>query len=124
MKTIIAGSRRVPVRGNAELIARAVEKSEFVVTEVVSGGAEGVDRLGELWAKEHGIMVRRFLPDYDALPPSNRWRAPLLRNCRMAEYADALIAIWDGRSRGTIDMIRNARKRGLKIHIERMAWAT
>lgn len=81
------------------------------VTEVVSGCCRGVDRAGEEWARQRGIPVKRF--------PAN-WKkfgvaAGPIRNAEMAEYAEALVAIPTGVSRGTRDMIDKAKARGLEI---------
>jgi hypothetical protein len=111
MKTIIAGSRSFT---NPESIALAVETSGFAVTEVVSGTARGVDQLGELWAKQHSIPVKRFPANWDKFGKSAGYR----RNEEMAQYADALVAIWDGYSRGTSHMIDLAKQLGLKVHVE------
>ncbi len=105
MKVIVAGSRTVC---DYTLVARAIETSGFVITEVVSGGAGGPDTLGEHWAAEHSITVARFIPDWGRLGK----RAGPLRNHEMAVYADALIAIWDGQSRGTKNMIDTMRALG------------
>lgn len=110
MKTIIAGSRSITC---PFVVAKCVEQSGFLITEVVCGGARGVDRLGYEWAARNGIRVKSIIPDWDG-----RGRgAGLARNQDMADYADALIAIWDGESRGTKDMIDRANKKGLKIYI-------
>lgn len=111
MKTIIAGSREIQ---NVD-IGSVVEESGFVITEVISGGANGIDQLGEQWACEHGIPVRRVLPNWRQF---GRAAGPI-RNREMAELADALIAVWDGRSRGTRSMIEHAERLGLQIHIYR-----
>lgn len=109
MKTIIAGSRSF----KSYLFVRSVVKeSGFDITEVVSGGAKGVDRLGEEYAKRHNIPVKRFNPDW-----SKGKGAGFARNWEMAFYANALIAVWDGESRGTKHMIDAAREVGLKVHI-------
>lgn len=110
MRTIIAGSRTL---NRYEYVLAAAARCGFPITELVSGTAPGIDRLGERWAAEHGIPARRF--------PAN-WAlhgkvAGYLRNGEMADYAEALIAIWDGVSRGTAHMIAMARKRGLRIFI-------
>jgi len=81
--------------------------------EVVSGGAKGADTLGERYAKENGHTVKRFIPDW-----SIGRVAGILRNAEMAEYADALIAFWDGKSKGTKNMIDTAKKLGLKVRVE------
>src|SRR5690242_15034090 len=98
MRVIIAGSRDIK---DVSLVAQAVERSGFNVTEVVEGGARGVDTLAFGWAQLQKIPVKPF--------PAN-WKrygrqAGILRNIEMADYADALIAIWDGKSRGTRHMI-------------------
>lgn len=109
MKTIIAGSRTINDYGKVDI---AIENSLFNITEVVSGGAKGVDLLGERHAEDMGYPIRRFLPDW-----SKGKSAGLLRNVEMAEYADALIAVWDGKSRGTKHMIDVATKKGLKVYV-------
>lgn len=99
MKVIIAGSRGI---NNARLVLDAIEQSGFTITEVVSGGAYGVDKLGEVYALGRGIPVKQFIPDWQGYAGS---RAGMVRNAQMGEYADALIAVWDGYSRGTNHMI-------------------
>lgn len=114
MKTIIAGSRGInDFAVVLDAIARAREDQEIKITEVVSGGALGVDRMGERYAAQVALPVKQFLPDYER----HKRAAPLIRNHEMGQYADALIAIWDGMSRGTEHMISTARKRGLKVYV-------
>lgn len=110
MRVIIAGSRNVE---SYETVAQAVSCSGLRITEVVSGNARGVDRLGELWARKHGIPVRRFLADWDRLGKSAGYR----RNEEMGRYADALIACWDGVSKGTKHMIDFMRRLGKPVHV-------
>lgn len=109
MKVIIAGSRDIE---DYELIDVAVRESGFTVTEVVSGTARGVDKLGERWAEEYNIPIKRFKPDW-----SIGRSAGIIRNTEMASYADALIAIWDGYSRGTKHMIDYAKSKGLMVYV-------
>jgi hypothetical protein len=111
MKVIIAGSRTVT---SLEEVKQAVEKSAFNITEVVSGGAQGVDRLGERLAALLGIPVRQFIPDWNGYAGK---RAGFVRNTQMAQYADALVAIWDGKSKGTRHMIDTARQRGIPVYV-------
>jgi len=73
----------------------------FVIDEVVSGGAYGVDSQGEYWAKDHGVAIRVFKPDWASFGKA----AGPKRNRQMAEYADTLLAFWDGVSSGTANMI-------------------
>jgi hypothetical protein len=111
MKTIVAGSRTVKDRA---IVDRAIEESGFAITEVVSGGAVGVDQMGEQWADDHRVAKKRFLPDRQKYG----WpRAAFVRNEAMGDYAGALIAVWDGASNGTRHMIEYARRRGLRVHV-------
>lgn len=115
MKVVIAGSRDIV---SLAIIALAVEHSGWLpeITEVVSGCARGVDRLGEFWAVQHGIQIKQF--------PAN-WKdhgqaAGRYRNMQMAEYADALIAVWDGESRGTGNMIEEMRCLGKPAFVKQV----
>jgi len=80
----------------------------------VSGTARGADQLGERYAKERGYFIQRFPADWNAYGKA----AGYIRNRKMAEYADALIAFWDGKSRGTLNMISLAKECGLQIRIK------
>lgn len=85
---------------------------------IVSGGATGADRLAAAYARGRGIPLVEFKPDYAACrTPQERRVAPLLRNARIIEAADVVIAFWDGRSRGTADALSRARRAGLARHI-------
>lgn len=111
MRTIIAGSRGIT---DYEIVERAVEKSGFAPTEIISGGARGVDRLGERYANEHCIDLALFIPDWETIGKS----AGFIRNRQMALQADCLIAIWDGKSKGTKHMIDTAKEYNLDVYIE------
>lgn len=101
------------------------------IEEVVSGTANGIDSSGEDWAEDNQVAVKRFAANWSDVSAKreptrvavNRYGkeynalAGHNRNQRMADYADALLAIWDGQSTGTADMIRRARKKGLKVHV-------
>lgn len=99
MRVIIAGSRSVT---NYRTLLAALVECPFTskITEVVSGAAQGVDRLGERWAGEQGIPIGRFPANWER----DGRAAGYKRNLEMAEYADALVAVWDGESRGTEHM--------------------
>lgn len=99
MKVVIAGSRSIQKQEDVDY---AMSFCPFEITEVVSGGATGVDTLGENWAKANNIPVKVFPAQWDLHGKA----AGFIRNEQMAKYADALIAIWDGKSRGTEHMIR------------------
>lgn len=110
MKVIIAGSRE-----GFDLcdVYEAWGQSGFKITEVVSGTARGVDRLGEILAHKEGFPIKEFPADWDNLGK----RAGYVRNAQMAEYGDALIALWDGESKGTKHMIDLAYKAGIEVFV-------
>ena|SRR5687768_14192403 len=112
MRTIIAGSRSI-IRMSA--LTDAIRKSEgfITITEVVSGGANGPDKLGEAWALLNNIPIKRFPADWE----SHGKQAGLIRNKQMAEYGEALIALWDGESKGTAHMIRIAGEKNIPTFI-------
>ena len=116
MKTISAGSRTIL---DYQAVCSAVALSGFNITEVISGGAPGVDTLGEQWAAEHGVPVHRMPARWDLHGKS----AGFKRNYEMALYvakpwpAGGLIAVWDGVSRGTFHMIKTARLQGLEVFV-------
>jgi hypothetical protein len=84
--------------------------------EIVSGGARGADALGERYAVERGYALKCFPAEWGAYGRS----AGARRNRQMAQYADALIAFWDGSSAGTRIMIDEARRAGLKVAVKRI----
>ena len=116
MRVIIAGSRQFDNPAHIKLIDEAVERSGWreEITKVFSGTAKGIDRLGERWALDNHLPVQRFYPDWKRFGGK---LAPLVRNELMAANADALICIWDARSRGTLHMIETARKKEVKLFI-------
>ena len=111
MRVIIAGSRGIT---DFSLVQEAITESCFEITEVVSGHARGVDALGEAWALKHGVKLKVFPANWDKYGP----RAGPIRNGEMAEYAEALIALWDGKSSGTESMIEKAQAKGLKVYVK------
>jgi hypothetical protein len=110
VKVIIAGSRGIQDR---KAVEEAIEQSNFVIDEVVCGMSYGVDAVAKEWAEEHEIPL---VPFYARWNTEGRAAGPK-RNARMAEYADALIAIWDGKSRGTKSMIEEAKKKRLHVFV-------
>lgn len=112
MRTIIAGSRGIT---DYKVVCDAIESAALFGIEpgqVVSGAANGVDKLGERWAAEHGVPVRQFVPEWKQGPT-----AGFARNYTMAQNSDALIAVWDGKSEGTKHMINLARKYKLAVYV-------
>lgn len=125
MKCIIAGSRELAgfdlkenpklYRKHVNIFFKQMKLCPFVdqITEVVSGKARGVDTLGELWAKHVGISVKPFPADWKRYGKA----AGPIRNEEMAKYADACIAIMRPNSRGTLDMVKRAKKKGLQLFV-------
>ena len=81
--------------------------------EIVSGTARGADKLGEFYAKRSQLALALFPADWDLYGKS----AGFKRNAQMADYADALVAFWDGKSRGTMHMINLAKSAGLQVRV-------
>ena len=131
LKVIIAGGRKFNSYSTLESYCKHVLRNQTNI-EVVSGTAKGADSLGEEFAIKNNLGLKSFpAPWYDI---ENRrstelgttknggkyWKsAGFVRNKQMAEYADALIVFWDGKSKGTKSMIDLAKKAGLKIRIKR-----
>ena len=110
MKTIIAGSRGFE---DYTSFKGELGNVDFEITEVVSGTARGADRLGERWAEDNNIPISRMPADWNGHGKA----AGYIRNEEMAKCSDALVAFWDGKSKGTKHMIDLANKYGLKIKI-------
>ena len=89
------------------------QKPEDIV--IVSDHASGADALGERYAQERGYETEVYPADWK----TNGRAAGPIRNAQMASVAHALIAFWDGKSRGTKNMIDTATKRGLKVAVVR-----
>ena len=109
MKVAVIGSRDI----------RYVDLDAFLpigTTEIVSGGARGVDACARRYARTHGIKLTEFLPDYDTYGRA----APLRRNDRIVEYAELVLALWDGTSRGTQYVVRRCRESGTAVRIFRL----
>lgn len=97
VKTIIAGSRGII---DYSLVSQIIQDHPEI-TEIVSGLARGVDTLAKKYGEANNIPVKEFPADWDKY----KKLAGIIRNEEMAAYADKLIAIWDGKSRGTEHMI-------------------
>lgn len=98
MKLIIAGSRTLEQCGS--LISVAIHYFGLTPTEVVCGGAKGVDESGAAWALRNGTVVHDMPAKWD----KHGKAAGPIRNKAMAKYADCLLLIWDGESRGSANM--------------------
>ena len=110
MKVVIAGSRDIT---DYDVLLKAIKECPFQITEVISGRARGVDTLGEKYAEDYGLKLHLFPADWKKY----RNAAGPIRNAQMADFADAVLCVWDGKSSGTKDMMNQARKRGLPLYV-------
>ncbi len=106
MKVAVIGSRNLFVRDLSKYLPEGT-------TEIVSGGARGVDTSAREYAKANGIPLKEFLPDYNQYGKG----APLQRNLLIIDYADVVLAFWDGKSRGTKFVIDNCKEKGKPVKI-------
>ena len=100
MKIAIVGSRNVTVPDIGKYVSNA--------EEIVSGGAKGVDSCAAEYARENGIRLTEFLPQYERYGRA----APIVRNKEIVDYSDKIIAFWNGSSKGTLSVIKYAQKTG------------
>lgn len=120
LRVIVAGTRTVD---DESVVAEAIEASGFQIAELVNGGQRswnpssrlpyGADYLAARWAQARCIPVTYFRADWNRL---GRAAGPI-RNGQMARYGQALVAIWDGKSAGTRNMIEQAREHGLPTYV-------
>ncbi len=106
MKVAIIGSRGLSVEDFSPYLPKEV-------TEIVSGGARGIDQCARRYAQAHGLKLTEFLPDYEQFGRG----APLRRNLTIIDYADQVLAFWDGESRGTRFVIENCKKQGKPLRV-------
>ena len=106
MKIAIIGSRNLSGKNLEDYIPENV-------TEIVSGGAKGIDSDAANYAMEHRLKLKVFLPEYERYKRA----APLKRNIQIAEYADECLAFWDGSSKGTLHTVELFRKLGKNVTI-------
>jgi len=94
MRVAIVGCRKVPDFVDVDYVICHIP---YNCTEIISGGADGIDTLARLAAQKLDLPIREFLPDYQTYGR----RAPLIRNEQIVEAADYVVALWDGHSHGT-----------------------
>ena len=114
-RVIIAGSRDFEdyelLRNKMDFLLSNIKETVLII----SGMARGADRLGLRYAREREYEVMEFYANWDY----HGKQAGYIRNVEMAEHADALVAFWDGKSRGTGHMINIAREKGLRVRVIR-----
>lgn len=106
MKLAIIGSRCLRVNDLIKYVPKET-------SEIVSGGAKGIDSDAASLARENGLKLTEFLPNYEKYGRA----APIRRNDLIAEYADEGLAFWDGKSKGTLYTINRFKKLGKKITV-------
>ena len=106
MKLLIAGSRSIDAFDFAEHIPPETDL-------IISGGAAGIDTAAERYADEQGIAKVIVRPRYDLYGRA----APIRRNEEMVRMADAILVIWDGKSRGTKYTADYAKKQGKPVTV-------
>ena len=106
MKIAIIGSRNIFIDDLGKYLPENV-------TEIVSGGAKGVDACARKYATHNKIMLTEFLPEYSKYGKA----APLKRNIQIIEYADEVLAFWDGKSKGTKHVSDSCEKLGKKVTV-------
>lgn len=109
MKLAIIGSRNLRVQNLGDYLPEGV-------TEIVSGGAKGIDSVAAEYAREQGIPLTEFRPDYARYGRG----APLKRNEQIVGYADEGLAFWDGASRGTLHTVECFRRAGKRVRVVRI----
>lgn len=115
MRIAIVGSRNAP----ANIAALILEHLPRQTSEIVSGGANGVDAAAAAIAEQLSIPLRMFPPNYAAYGKA----APLMRNEQIIAYADEVLAFWDKESSGTRHVIASCIKAGKPIHVIPLAAA-
>lgn len=103
MKVAVIGSRGITRCDLSEYLPEGTD-------EIVSGGARGIDSCAREYARKNGIKLTEFLPEYDKYGRG----APLRRNIQIIDYADMVLAFWDGTSRGTKFVMDKCREKGKK----------
>ncbi len=114
MRVAIIGSRSIEYeRLHQKAYELLCENIPANATEIVSGGAVGIDTLAELYAANHHLPTKIFKPDYAKYGK----RAPLVRNDEIIAYAQYVLAVWDGQSHGTAYTVAACLKEGVPVKL-------
>lgn len=106
MKVAIIGSRKLNVENLQDYLPEGTD-------EIVSGGARGIDTCARNYALKNDLKLTEFRPEYNKYGRG----APLRRNETIVNYADMVLAFWDGESRGTKFVINYCEKVGKECKI-------
>ena len=113
MKVIVAGSREFT---DYQVVCRVLHAHRQQITQIITGGARGADRLGYRWSWKHQVPHKLFRADWERFGKS----AGVRRNHQMAQAGDVLIAFWDGQSPGTAHMVQCMRQLGKPVVVIRV----
>ncbi len=106
MKIAVIGSRNLKIDDLSKYLPKET-------SEIVSGGAKGIDTCAKNYANQNHIIYTEFLPQYEKYGRA----APLKRNLQIIDYADLIVAFWDGKSKGTKFVIDNCKKLNKPVQI-------
>lgn len=106
MRVAIIGSRNLTINNLQDYLPKET-------TEIISGGAEGIDSCAKDYALKNKINLTEFLPQYSKYGR----KAPLVRNMDIIRSADIVLAFWDGKSRGTKYVIDNCKKLNVPVRV-------
>lgn len=106
MKVAVIGSRGLRVDNLEKYLPKET-------TEIVSGGAVGIDTCAKEYAIKNNIKLTEFLPEYEKYGRS----VPIKRNLLIIDYADYVLAFWDGKSHGTKYVIDNCKKKNKPVRV-------
>lgn len=111
MRVAIVGSRNIENEEKVyQLLCRYIPAN---TTEIVSGGATGIDTLAEIYAEKNNLHLTVFKPDYKSFGK----RAPLVRNEEIIRYAQYVLAFWDGSSHGTAHTVATCVTLGVPVKV-------
>lgn len=106
MKVAVIGSRSLKIDNLGKYMS-------VKTTEIVSGGAVGVDTSAREYAEKNKVKLTEFFPEYSKFGKA----APIKRNVAIIEYAGIVLAFWDGKSRGTNFIINKCKEKAIPIRV-------
>lgn len=104
---------KIAVIGSRNLVVTIERYIPSEITELISGGAKGIDSLAEQFADQNCIPKQILKPEYDKYGR----KAPLIRDRQIVDCADLVVAVWDGFSSGTWYTINYARHIGKPVKV-------
>ena len=108
---------KIAIIGSRSITDADIGKYVSAGDEIVSGGAAGIDTLAAEYAKRNGLKLTVFLPEYEKYGRA----APIVRNKQIVDYADKVVALWNGSSKGTMSVIEYAEKIGKLCEVVTLA---